>query len=152
MKPFDDYPGAGRTLIGIVRGANCRHEYGLEFMRRTGQTRCAYCQADFASSYETWLTMALDHVIPANVCVKWGVAVEWREDCANKVLACASCNSFRNRYKPASGESVPDTLGAFFALRDRVFTERKGLIMKRHQEEKQFFERRPWKEAQTKPQ
>ena len=144
MKPFDDYPGAGRTLIGIVKGANCRHEYGLQFMRKTGQTKCAYCQLDFASCYKTWLTMALDHVIPASVCVKWGVPAEWREDCANKVLACAACNAFRNRYKPASGKSVPDTLEAFLALRDRVFAERKNLIIERHKDEKAFFDGRPW--------
>jgi len=144
MKPFEDYPEAGRTPIGMVKGANCRHEYGLEFMKKTGQTRCAYCQADFASSYETWLTMALDHVIPASVCVKWGVPLDWREDCANKVLACAACNSFCNRYKPESGIPVPETLEAFFALRDRVFSERQDLIAKRRKDEEAFFDGRPW--------
>ena len=151
MKPFDDYPGAGRTLIGIVKGANCRHEYGLQFMRKTGQTRCAYCKADFASCYETWLTMALDHVVPASVCVEWGLPVEWREDCANRVLACAACNSFRNRYKPPARQPVPNTLEAFFALRDKVFAERKELILKRHEEERSFFERRPSKEGLAAP-
>ena len=145
MKPFDDYPGCGRTLIGLVKGANCRHEYGLAFMKKTGQTKCAYCcQADFASSYKTWLTMALDHVIPASVCVKWGIPAEWREDCANIVLACSACNSFHNRYKPSPEFTIPETIEAFFALRDRVFSERKKLIMDRHAEERDFFDSRPW--------
>lgn len=144
MRPFDEYPGSGRELIGRVSGANCRHEYGLQFMRNTGQTTCAYCGADFAGSYETWLTMALDHVVPTSVCRKLGIPDEWADDCANKVLACAACNSFGNRYVPTDSPPKPIGLDDFLALRDRVFAERKEIIGRRHQSERAFFDRRPW--------
>lgn len=55
-------------------------------MQCTGQTRCAYCDVDFTAGYETWLTMALDHVVPASVCTSLNVPEEWREDYSNSVL------------------------------------------------------------------
>lgn len=140
MIPFDEYPGAGREILGRVGGANCRHEYGLKFMRKTGQTRCAYCRADFAGSYETWLTMALDHVVPTSVCKKLGIPDEWADDSANKVLACAACNSFHNRYTPAESPQTLLSIDEFFDFRDRVFAERKELIEESHRRERAFFD------------
>lgn len=144
MLPFESYPGGGRELLGRVRGANCRREYGLTFMRRTGQTRCAYCGMDFAIAYETWLTMALDHVVPTSVCTSLGVPDEWREDYSNRVLACAACNGFRNRYKPTIDVVEPLTLDVFYDLRDHIFAERKDLIAASHESEREFFDGRPW--------
>lgn len=132
MNPFDDYPGAGRDLLGRVGGANCRHEYGLRFVRKTGQTKCAYCGVDFAGSYETWLTMALDHVVPTSVCRALGIKDKWADDCINKVLTCSACNSFRNRYSLPDEPPIGEDLTAFLDLRDRVFAERKALILERH--------------------
>jgi hypothetical protein len=88
--------------------------------------------------------MALDHVVPMSVCRELGVPDKWADDCANKVLACAACNSFCNRYALADNLPKPIDLDTFLALRDRVFSERKKLIELRHQEEQAFFERRPW--------
>lgn len=146
MLPFDEYPGGGRTPLGPVKGTNCRHQYGLEFMQKTGQTKCAYCGEDFVGSYRTWLTMALDHVVPASACAALGIPAEWQEDVTNKVLACAACNSFRNRYKPPADVRCPKTREAFFDLRDRVFAERKKAILQRHEEEAAFFGTRPWRD------
>ena len=145
MKPFIDYPFGGRRLIGSVSGSNCRHGYGREFMEKTGQTKCAYCGADFTADYETWLTMALDHVIPRSVCESFNLPPKWTEDCSNKVLACSSCSSFKNRYKPAKDVCAPKTLAGFYARRDKVFAERKAMIAQRHKEEKAFFKSRPWR-------
>lgn len=149
MEPFDKYPCGGREQLGFVKGANCRHEYGLQFMQRTGQTKCAYCGADFAGDYETWLTMALDHVVPVSVCRQLGIPDEWADDCANKVLACAACNSFHNHFALTAGEPAPTDLNEFFYFRDRVFAKRKELILKSHENERAFFERRLW--ATPKP-
>ena len=98
--PFASYPSEGRALLGRVRGANCRHEYGLRHQRLTGQECCAYCALDFTSCYENWLMMALDHVVPASVCLGASVPIEWMDDHANRVLCCAACNGFKNRWKP----------------------------------------------------
>lgn len=142
--PFQDYPGRGRRLLGGTRGTVCRREYGLDFMRKTGQRVCAYCGADFTDSYRTWLTMALDHVVPAGVCKGLGIPAEWREDCSNKVLACAACNGFRNRYRPPVEPNAPMTLEAFYALRDRIFVERSARIVESHDADRAFFESKPW--------
>ena len=144
-KPFIDYLHGGYKLIGCVSGSNCRHGYGRAFMLKTGQTKCAYCGTDFTSSYETWLTMALDHVVPTSVCKSYKISYEWSEDCSNKVLACTACNSFLNRYNPPKGISIPRKLTEFYSLRDRVFIERTILIARKHAEEKAFFKNQPWK-------
>jgi hypothetical protein len=82
--PFENYPNKARSLLGRVTGDNCRHGYGLKFMRVTGQTKCAYCGLDLTATYENWLTMALDHVIPHSTCLTWELPDEWREDQSNR--------------------------------------------------------------------
>jgi hypothetical protein len=51
-------------------------------------------------TYEHWLMMAYDHVVPASVCVAAGIHVEWIGDIINRVLCCAACNGFKNCWKP----------------------------------------------------
>ena len=142
--PFRDYPGGGRKLIGARRGANCRHEYGREFMHKTGQHRCAYCGIDLTASYENWLTMTLDHVVPVSVGKALEIPKEWLEDYSNAVLACAACNTFANHYRPDRSVSAPQSFLAFFALRDRIFAERHKLIAEVRREERRYFDSRPW--------
>jgi len=144
MLPFNSYPGGGRQRLGPPKGSNCRREYGPQFMRLTGKTHCAYCDTDFTAAYEIWLTMVLDHVIPASVCLSMHIPSEWCEDFSNTVLACAACNGFCNRYSLPIGIVPPITREAFYDLRDRIFCERKKLIAERHKEEREFFKGRPW--------
>jgi hypothetical protein len=144
MLPFDLDPSGGRMLLGRARGTICRREYRLDFMRKTTQITCAYCGVDFAASYRIWLTMALDHVVPASVCISMDVPEDWREDCSNKVLSCGACNGFRNRYKPLSDVVQPMTLETFYRLRDHIFAERKQQIAASHEADLAFFESRSW--------
>jgi hypothetical protein len=143
--PFDLYPHKGRQLIERSwRGSNARHDYGLVFMKVTGQTRCAYCEVSLIGSYEAWLSLVLDHVVPSSVCIAAKVPDEWCGNFSNAVLACAACNGFCNRYKPSDATLTSGTLEAFYDLRDRIFVERKKLITRRRAEERQFFEKRHW--------
>ncbi len=141
--PFTNYPYQGRRRLGKVSGSNCRHEYGLRFQQRTGQTHCAYCGLNLVESYENWLTMALDHVVPDSVCRKWGVPNDWKDDYSNRVLCCTACNTFGNRYTPGI-EAHPTTLEEFYDLRDKIFAERKAMILERHGQERTFFEQKQW--------
>ena len=143
--PFIEYPNQGRILLGIVAGANCRHEYGLRFQQRTGQYRCAYCDHNLVENYKDWLTMALDHVVPDSVCKAWGIPYEWKEDYSNRVLCCTACNTFGNRYT-AKNYSCPTTLDAFYDIRDRIFLDRKAIIKTKHQAEEAFFAQQLWKQ------
>lgn len=144
LLPFAAYPFGGRSLIGRVAGSNCRHGYGLQFIKKTGQTCCAYCGLDFAGAYQNWLQMALDHVVPTRTGAERGIQADWLDDSSNKVLACTACNGFRNRYQLSDAEVSPKTLDEFFDLRDRVFTERKARVTESHLQEKAFFGQSPW--------
>jgi len=143
MRPFDTYPGGGRELLGQARGSNSRHEYGRQLMQLSGQRKCAYCETDLTGSYEQWLTMVVDHVVPKSHCGAAGIPVRWYEDLSNMVLACAACNSFRNRYR-CDWATQPTSLDEFYALRDKVFTERKQLIDASHRTERAFYDTKPW--------
>jgi hypothetical protein len=142
--PFASYPEGGRSLLGRASGDTARRGYGLAFMKKTGQTTCAYCGLDLVNKYESWLQLALDHVVPESVCRGYGLPNEWTHDSSNKVLACAACNGFRNRYRQPADAVCPTTLDEFFDLRDRIFAERKALILDSHESEREFFQRRPW--------
>ncbi len=147
MNPFDLYPHEGRRLLGPARGSNCRHGYGLRFMQITRQTDCAYCGLNFLANYRNWLNMALDHVVPTSLCLEFEVKPEWIDDCSNRVLACAACNGFENRYKPSFRISKPSSLPRFYDLRDRIFRERYDKIQLRRDKEHEFFMSKPWKQA-----
>lgn len=144
VKPFAYYPQEGRALLGPVGNGTCRHDYGLRFMRITGQTCCAYCGMDFAADYRNWLQMALDHVVPTRTGTTKCIPGKWLDDASNKVLACAACNGFQNRYKLPEDEPCPATLEAFYELRDRVFLERKARVEQSHLRERAFFNKHPW--------
>lgn len=138
--PFETYPDRGRCLLGTRTIGNCRRGYGLQFARLVGQTRCGYCDQDLIASYEVWLSMALDHVVPVSLARKLQIRKEWVQDYANGVLTCAACNGFDNRYEPSFKVQSPANLEEFFALRDQIFIERKERIRSCHEQEKAFFE------------
>jgi len=142
--PFSTYPGGGRHLLGRVRGANCRREYGLRHQQVTGQNTCGYCGKSLVDSYDHWLQMAYDHVVPANVGAAATIPTEWMDDMINRVLSCVACNGFKNRWKPETPAACPANLEAFLALRDSVFAIRKVAIQERHVEERGFYDKRPW--------
>lgn len=145
MKPFDDYPGEGNTILKKMGRTNARREDGLWLMKNAGQDRCAYCEVSLVDDYYHWLLLNVDHVIPASECKRLGIPNEWHHSFTNTVLACFGCNLFDNRYsiewekpKPISHWTVPD----FISLRDKVFKERKGRILHRRSDEIRFYNER----------
>src|SRR5208283_4566111 len=110
---------------------------------------CAYCDADLTATYEAWLTMTIDYVIPASVCTSMNIPEDWCWDYSNAVLACAACNGFCNQYMPGNiGAAL--TLEDFYDIRDSIFSERKELILAKHEEERRFFNSRPWEQRAAK--
>ena len=141
MLPFESYPNRGRQLLGKRAGGNCRRIYGLALQRISGATSCAYCDVNLVDTYEHWLNMSMDHVVPSTAGKKCGIPEEWLADYSNTVLCCAACNAFRNRH-PVS--FCPTSLEEFYDLRDKIFLERKTLILKSHELDRTFFESKPW--------
>ena len=137
--PFDSYPKEENELLkSIWGGGNFRHGYGLKFIQKTGQNRCAYCGA-LISQFNTWLTMTLDHAIPISVCKKLDIEMAWCRSLANAVLACGACNGFCNRYKAPADTLRPETFTDFRALRNKIFLDRKHCIEKRRIDEEKHF-------------
>ena len=144
MQPFESYPELGIVLLGGIGGGTCRHDYGPKFQQRTGQTSCAYCGMSLVDTYEHWLQMAIDHVVPKSVCWSLGIQTDWMEDCINKVLSCAACNGFKNRYQAPTNALCPSSLEEFCSLRDELFAERRKIVAESHRSERAFYESRPW--------
>lgn len=141
MLPFDTYPNGGSEPFCLKKGYNTRLVDGPEFMKRTGQITCAYCGANFLACYEIWLTMVLDHVIPASVCLRLqkDIPLAWSEDFFNMVLSCGACNGFCNRYSYLKDIALPLNHAAFVELRNSIFMERKDLISTARQKEFAHF-------------
>jgi hypothetical protein len=137
MTPFDSYPGEGRVLLGTPRDWTiCRHGYRLELQQVTGQTRCAYCAICLVDTYEHWLLVSVDHVVPLRQAAALGIPTMFSEDLINLVLCCAGCNRFGNRYAIPMSLAVLRTtweLGDFIGLRDAVFNARASAIAVRRQ-------------------
>lgn len=149
--PFDHYPGEGATLLGKCAGGNCRHEYGLKLQRLTGQTSCAYCELSLVDTYEHWLLMSVDHVIPMRTGLELGIEPSWLEDFCNTVLCCSGCNGFKNRFKLPSTSEVPSESKGFVELRDAIFATRKELILTAREKEREFYSSRPWEKPLAAP-
>ena len=141
--PFASYPDDEVELQRpIWVGSNCRRGYGLDYIRKTHQSCCAYCGTDLTGQYDAWLTMVLDHAVPINVCKQLDIISNgWCRSLANAVLACVACNGFCNRYRAVS-ERRPETFREFRAMRDRIFVDRRRLILGRHKVEQGFYDGR----------
>ena len=144
MIPFDTYPHGGRKLLGRMAGGNCRHEYGLRFQKLARVDECAYCAMSLVDTYQQWLMMSVDHVVPTRAGQAFGVADDWLADYLNIVLCCSACNGFGNRYKLVRDVVSPANLDEFCSLRDRVFSDRKKLILLSHEKERAFYDKKPW--------
>lgn len=142
MKPFNDYPQRGRTLLGRFScNGNCRKQYGLRLQRLTGQTQCAYCGQSLVDTYAHWLLLSVDHVVPRAAGVKVGIDGRYLNDYINCVLCCSGCNGFQ---WPADGLTVPCSDEGFVALRGDVFRRKSDWLIGRREEEQDFFSSHPW--------
>jgi len=144
MTPFDQYPGGGRELIGKCPGGNCRKGYGLKLQRLTGQTACAYCGLSLVDTYEHWLLMCTDHVVPASTGAAFGISPVWLEDLCNRVLCCSGCNGLKNRFELPLETILPTEVAAFVEVRDAIFSLRKSAILAAVEMEREFYRGRPW--------
>jgi hypothetical protein len=146
MEPFIRYPRQGRELLGRPRDTTgaCRSGYGLGLQRLTGQTTCAYCGLSLVDTYNHWLLLSVDHVVPRGEAMRLGVVATLYEDAINLVLCCTGCNGFGNRYRCDALPRDSWTLADFLALRDHVFVDRLQRIASRRNQEEALFASRPW--------
>ena len=134
--PFARYREGGRQLLGIPGQGDvtARHGYGPPVFRECGFT-CAYCGFDMGATYQTWLQISVDHVIPHSSLAR-GYPREWIEDLVNLVTCCRSCNEFMNAYSVSNPVPVSDE--AFFELRDRHFLAKRALALAAHERERSW--------------
>ena len=147
MKPFDQYPGDGVTLLPKDPVVNTRRADGPRLQRSTNQTSCAYCGVSLVDNFEHWLLMSIDHVIPQMEGKRLGIPPKFIKSYSNTVLCCSGCNGWDNRYRIHWNEAVSEwTLPRFVALRNRVFQERKERILHKRADEIRFYWSRPWEQ------
>lgn len=142
MLPFDRYSGNGKELLGRLKqgGGTSRHGYGLRVFDQCG-TSCVYCDRILDDSYESWLDISIDHVIPKskNRTPWYSERKDWIEDLANIVTCCRACNEFLNGYRVKW--DLPKNESEFFDLRDKAFVEKQNCARKRHQKERTLYKR-----------
>jgi Holliday junction resolvase-like predicted endonuclease len=145
LLPFDGYEGDGRRLLGIppLGGGSSRRDYGIPVFEQCGWA-CAYCGVDLSETYESWLGLSVEHVVPRNL-VAVGYPSEWIEDLVNQVTCCRHCNEFLNQYRIAA--PPPTTVDEFFDLRDQVFREKRRRALDRHRVERGWFQEHPMARA-----
>ena len=126
MKPFEDYPEGGYTVLPKGWGTTARREYGHWLVER-GQTSCAYCEMSLVDSYEHWLMPTAEHVIPVADRDRLRIPTNWHESYSNIILACSGCNGFRNRYEVTCLEPRESLRESdFFKLRGKGVPGEKG--------------------------
>lgn len=131
-------------MLGRASQGSCRYNYGLKHQQMTGQEECAYCGMSLVDTFEHWLQIALDHVIPRSAATKLGIPAEWIEDYSNRVLCCGACNTLDNRCLTPEDALCPLDEEEFFNLRDRMFLFRKERIALRRDKERNFYLSKPW--------
>ena len=141
MQPFDDYPLQGGSPLGPLKmgDGTARHGYGLDVALTTGFYKCAYCKRDLLATYEAWLDLSVDHVVPQST--KWeSAAKEWINDKANMVICCRACNEFTNKHEIKERE--PKEFVEFVKIRDNTFLAKKERVLVRHNAERQLYEQK----------
>jgi hypothetical protein len=135
--PFDRYDGKGRKLLGppAFGDGSSRRGYGVPVFQQCGY-ECAYCGWGMGDTYEAWLQLSVDHVIPAYTGGK-GYPREWVGDIANLATCCRACNEFLNGYRVK--DPPPQTLDQFFELRDKHFEGKRAWVAKRHEHERSWY-------------
>lgn len=142
--PFSKYPDQGRQLLGKRSVDNSRRGYGLKLQSMTGQAACAYCGVSLIDTFEHWLLLQVDHVVPRKMGNRLRLPDEWLENYSNTVIACSACNSCENQFDDPDIINAPQTEDEFFDLRDAVLAKRKPRIIQCRSLEKSFFEGKPW--------
>ena len=136
--PFQRYIDGGRSLLGIPPwgDGSSRHGYGVPVFAACGAC-CAYCGRELGETYEAWLDLSVDHVIPTNTVKVLGYPREWVADLLNLVTACRACNEFLNGYRIT--DPPPHDLAGFCDLRDRHFLAKREWVTARHEREREHY-------------
>ena len=142
--PFDRYTGGGRRRLGRPRQGDltARHGYGPPVFAECGYV-CVYCGLDMAATFEGWLQLSVDHVIPRQMAARAvdPYPADLVEDITNLVTCCRACNDFGNRF--VAGDPAPTPEAAFYDLRDRTFAERRAMILARREQERAIYATMP---------
>ncbi len=142
--PFDRYPGDGWRMLRTPDpgDGSSRRGYGYDLQRETNQTSCAFCNINLVGDYHRWLLLVVDHVLPRKECERKqlrGAPEQWWESMSNLIICCSGCNGLTVREEITWGPWEDWSVQAFVRDRNRVFEERKRLVLKRRTEEMKFF-------------
>jgi len=133
------FPHNIKDLNAKLRTGSARHDYGLQLAEMTNWNgECAYCTRDLISTYESWLHLQVDHVIPRYLAKhNYKSVKKWIESIPNCVICCAACNAFLNKFEVDA--DPPKTADDFFSIRNQIFTKKKNQATERHKKECEMY-------------
>ncbi len=143
MEPFDRYPKWLEDNPRCLFGSGSRTGYGLVLQQITRQTSCAYCGLSLVDSYEHWLLLSVDHVIPQHMARHDGWR-EWADNANNMVICCSGCNGFLNGYRLKPEPSAPTSFAEFAELRNDVFAAKRVYAQSQRALAESFYSSKPW--------
>ncbi len=112
----------GTSLMGYSRDLFKKYDY-----------KCVYCGKYFGGSFEDWMQLTREHVIPYKKLTNEDAKYKDYEN--NLRVACAICNNMRTR----ADFSEYDSLQIDERI-ERVLVAKKELILKRREEFERFYE------------
>ena len=120
---------ANSTAAAVSYSGESLRGYGHQIYQRDG-FKCVYCGADGSKSFDTWLTLTCDHLLPK------GYPERENEDFI--VTACNFCNVAENRYF-----SKVEKLGLKFdgLTREQLISQRKPFVEEVRRKFKEFWEK-----------
>jgi len=118
-------------------GENTSPSYGGESLRgyslkihQRDNFKCRYCGADGTKSFDTWLSLSCDHLLPKDN--------PNRENDDYKVTACRFCNEADNHYLD---EAEKRSLKFDGLSPDQLVEQRRPYVLARREEYKSFWEK-----------
>ena len=107
-------------------------DYSRDLFKKYNYT-CIYCGKYFGGSFEDWMQLTREHVIPFKKLAKDDP--ENRNNENNYRVACAICNNMRTRADFSEYDSLP-----IDERINKVLVAKKELILKRRKEFERFYE------------
>ena len=112
----------------MPRSTDSLRGYAFEIHRRDG-FRCVYCGVDGTTSFDTWLTLSWDHLLPKGH--------PQRDNSVYIVTACNFCNTADNRYFDLAMKRGLKFDGL---TPDQLIEQPKPYVMATRQSYKEFWE------------
>ncbi len=101
--------------------------YSKDLFKKYNYT-CVYCENYFGNSFENWMRLTREHVIPVSRLI--GDDAKYKNYDKNLRVACLTCNNLANRktYDEFKGLPIDDRIEETVEAKKIVIKERRGVF------------------------